>query len=517
MPIALEDLTIEDKTFLTKCANSGVPVDQAFMELENQKNKRGLGTKIGADVGVLPTPGEAPSLVERGIETVGQAAETMAGKPLGDIMRGGAKAITGAVKGAAALQEKGMRAVMPEKIETAVLGTPGEVTVAEELIPEETLKAEGAAEQIGKIGMDLAMFVAPSGLITKGGKILESSKLLASIPTKLQGTAKLLGLGGMEGLSFAGVEAIQKGEVTKDTVNSFLLGAAMPFAGAGAEKGLAYVDEILKTKVGPAMLKRLIKPAKKEYLFGKDPVKAITEEGIVARSLDDLLTQVKSNKSNVGAEIGGKLKASGKELDMSSAVNSIDDLMKNAIEGGEQTLYNRLADIKRGLTDTFELVNGKIISTGKRPMIVGAEEAHKIKQSLGSASKWTGQAFDAEANQARVNIYRGLNDLIDKTVPGVKALQSRYANLLGAEKSVENRVLSNASKFMPGLKEMFTFGAATMASPALAATGLVAERVLASTAARTKIAQGISPAIKGAVVSPETRAAALGAISELRR
>lgn len=134
-----------------------------------------------------------------------------------------------------------------------------------------------------------------------------------------------------------------------------------------------------------------------------------------------------------------------KTLDVTSKIlDPIKAAKAQAVRSGDKTLFARLTDLEEGLTkefgDDFAVVGDKALS-GMSP-----KDVQQLKINIGKDTRWTGQAFDNDINKVRVAIYRGLNDAIETVAPGTKALNSRYAGLLTAEKALErsNRALQRA-------------------------------------------------------------------------
>jgi len=332
--------------------------------------------------------------------------------------------------------------------------------------------------RLAKTGAEIARGI---GLGRKGAKF--GANLL-------EGGAKLGARAGAEALSTGAVTAAQTGGDVKKTLENAALGAAFPLAGAAIGKAVAPVKGFLSSKLPSRFINvSVLKPLEKEFRFGRDPGASVLAEGITANTKDGLFKQIVAKKRELGKLIGEKLgapAAKGKLINIEPAIAKLDEALEVARKSGEPAYYQRLQAIKKGLTDQLEARGGKLASKvltpaerakvttqvsklkaersrmaqggatrkgldqelaaleqklspeyGKKKTFLSPEEAALLKTQIGEATKWTNQAFDNEVNQARVAVYRKLNDLIDLAVPGTKSLNARYAGMLSAEKSLE--------------------------------------------------------------------------------
>lgn len=312
--------------------------------------------------------------------------------------------------------------------------TGANVPTPDASLPTSLTEASTPAQKVGKGVEQVAEFFTPVGLETKiaanVGKVGKMAKFMDKATPVIQDAIKTGTISGIhEGdLKDAGFQAV----------------LALGLGGVGKIAGVAsgVTKEWLSTKLPGRILNSIIKPSGKEFSFGKNPGQAVVNEGITGKSLEDLFSKISEKKTEIGKAIDsemGKINK-GVKIDITPAIAKIDEFISTATNQGEQALVTRLQDIKNGLTKTFKNENGKLITTGDKPLVVNPMEAWKIKQMVGNASKWTGQAFDGEANQARVAVYSVIRDMIEKVAPTTKKLNARYANILTAEKAAERRV-----------------------------------------------------------------------------
>src|SRR5690606_13692197 len=123
----------------------------------------------------------------------------------------------------------------------------------------------------------------------------------------------------------------------------------------------------------------------------------------------------------------------------------------------------------------FSVVEGKLVSGGDKNLVMTPKQADLLKQQIGNDTKWTGQAFDNDINKVRRDLYSLINDAVDEAVgplgevgTRIKELNQRYANMLSAEKALENRIAVEVRNNMISLQDT---GVGTGIGIATVATG----------------------------------------------
>ena len=422
--------------------------------------------------------------------------------------RGLVKSVTGAAKstvlGLANLIGKGTNKLMGSDRYQPVTNKQFEKNASEMgPLAKPFTEAKGAGEKIGKAVGDIGMFFAPGGAVTKGAKAVQGAKVLSQTP-KL---AKVAGFGAKvagEALSAGGVTAIQGGD--KQAVKTAAtIGGAFPIAGKVAEP----VAKFLSQKLAPTFVNRTLRPLAKQFSFGKNPGAGVVGEGLKANTIGTLEQRIISKKQAIGQEIEtilNKPEVANKIIDVAPLLAPIDDAIQQATKRGEQDLINRYLQIKSGLIKEFDLVGDKLVEKGVKNLKLSPAEAQKLKREIGEATRWTGQAFDNDINQVRVALYRGLDDAIDLAAPGIEKLNSRWANMLSAEKAIERIKHQLQSKFLTATEKGIgaTVGLGTAAASGqlnletaiksifFGALGAGGSRLINSAGFNTRIASGLA-------------------------
>lgn len=338
---------------------------------------------------------------------------------------------------------------------------------------------EGMESKVGRIAMRTAPTMALAGLT--GG---------ASIPAQMA-------LGGAS----LGGQALAEGASPTSAALQGTVGAVT----AGVAPKVAAVAKDL----APRVVNSLIKPLAKQFRFGRDPGRGIVNEGITALTRPQLAQQITGKLDELGQAIHQKLvepTVAAKVIDIKPALAEVDRAIAEGAKRGEKALLSRLQDLRQALTHELDPVTGEWSIA--KPTSLSPLNAHQLKRELGDAAKWTGQAFDNEVNQARVAVYRKLNELIDTAAPGTKALQARYADMLTAKSSLERAMTMGGRNNLLSLPDMILGAGGVAGGPvgALAGVGSIAARhLLGSAGGKTIGAQllarfpNLSPALQAAL------------------
>jgi len=293
-------------------------------------------------------------------------------------------------------------------------------------------------------------------------------------------------------------------------------GAALGLAGKGIKKG---VEAIADTGPG-RLINSLIKPAQGEFKFGKNPGKAIADEGIVATSADDLLQKVSTRAEEIGKNIEQSIisqsKTAATQIDMKPLITGpIDEQLK---------VLKKLPTVNASAINTLEGLKQDLLSNyGNTQVELGVWNA---KKEVGNLINWnSNEPFRDEVNKALWKVFEGLKTTLNKSVPGLEQLNGRYSELIAAAKSIERR--SGVAQRANIIGNVGSLGGAALGyqqdGARGAAVGALGMKALGTTVGKTVAAQGVKALSKPAKALVEQiskfgaqeKSAILGAIQSL--
>jgi hypothetical protein len=287
------------------------------------------------------------------------------------------------------------------------------------------------------------------------------------------------------------------------------VGGAIPAAGA-----LSNLARLGAKKTAPAMVNSLIKPLSKQFSYGKDPGRTVSELGITANSLEELTGKISAARQQVGADLQRAAMSlpPTARTSLSQVLQPFNEAIKAAVERNDQALYNRLTQARDGLTSIFTLWEGRIVPVGSRVLDdLTYAEALEVKRKIGDLTKWTGQRTEDETVNGALTRAWGLtkdalDQLADEAEPGTAAklrkLNEQYGDLTSAEIASKYRdVIEKRHNLINlpgkiGLTGSVIAGVATggLSAPVAAAAvaSILADKALSSAAVKTRLAAVLS-------------------------
>jgi hypothetical protein len=367
------------------------------------------------------------------------------------------------------------------------------------------LKPQGGAEKLGFGAEQIAEYVVPA---TKVSKLQTGAGALTKV--------------GGQVASDVAVTAAQTGGETREMRDAAIISALFPAAG----KVVGGVSEFIKSQgkdFAPRLINSLIKPVNKVMSFGKDPGRAIAEEGIIADSFDDLVQKVSQRKGEIGGEIGeltNQATREGKLLDLTDAITPIDEAIQKAKKSPRTnaTLINRLENVKADLITNRNLLG------------VTPDDAFIFKDDVSAITKFTDSLTDDDiVNGALTRVYGRVKGKINNAIGNKKSasgntiekLQEKYGDLTSAEIAAKNRdIIEKRSNVISLPANIVGIGGAILtaistggaAIPALlvGAGGVGLEKALSTPKVKTKVAAWLAKA------TPEEKKALFDAVPALR-
>jgi hypothetical protein len=207
-------------------------------------------------------------------------------------------------------------------------------------------------------------------------------------------------------------------------------------------------SELITRSIPKGIVNRMIRPAAADLKFGKDPAAAILDEGIVGNRLEDIGARVHERLGEVGRQLDAEAKKpvnATKIVDASTSLQPLDTAMREAVKAGDRKLFAKLLEAKTELTTRWRPFrdaqgNYSLRAAGPRNLKMSPFDALQFKRQVGDRVRWTEDPLDGEVNAALGKVYGNLKNATDTAVPGLRELNQRYSNLVGALKAVERRI-----------------------------------------------------------------------------
>lgn len=390
--------------------------------------------------------------------------------------------------------------------------------------------APSVKQSVGS-AIQLGSNLLPIGTAAKG---ITTAAQAAKLP--LAKAIGAIGAGAGTGYAFDAGYQIEQGKTGIPTPGlGTAIGAGIPLAGSAAVKA----TQTAKNQA-PRLINSLIKPLLKDFSYGKNPGAAVAKEGIVANDLEELAQKIGERVKQVGAEtaqiaksLDDKLptatlgKAQGLQLE--NSLKPINDAMQEAAASNNQTLINRLVEVKDALENNLTLttVDGKQVITSASPRKLNNltfTEATNLKTTIGRMTRWTGNPSDDKlVNSTLQKVYRDIKKKIATAAKQVDpelgaqlvAKNERYADLITAESATKYRDKISARQNIISAPIKAGAVAGLLAAPftgglsiptlliGMGAAGL--EKVAASPAVKTRVAAWLASESPGVLANFMTK------------
>jgi hypothetical protein len=362
------------------------------------------------------------------------------------------------------------------------------------------MDAAGAALNVGSL-------LFPVGAAERVGTGV-AARVLPKVAARVVGK---VAAGAAAGTVLDAGQHLEQGKAPLPGLNA-ALGAALPLPGAAKNAIKAGVGKVGEN-LAPRLINSLIKPLSKQFSYGKNPGRAVAQEGIVANSMEDLATKIGEARKSVGArlqtvadQVPGQL-----PLHPQSLLDPFEHAITKAVENNDQTLLNRLNQAKQAITSIFGTdKEGKIVPVGSRLLDnLSYAQAVMLKRKIGDLTKWTGQRTEDETvNGALTRTYGTLKDALNtfasqaapQQAAQLRDLNERYANLTSAEIATKYRDVLQQRQNMINLPGKIGLAASAVAAPftggistVLGAAGsIAADKVLSSPGFKTRAAAALA-------------------------
>ena len=302
------------------------------------------------------------------------------------------------------------------------------------------------------------------------------------------------------------------------------------------------VGSSMAQKAAERVVSSKIKPRNADYLFGKNPERAVVNEGIVAPSIKALHEEIVAKKDEVGrmyepilnspenaskkitvplSDVIGPLDKSFTELAANTETNM--PYMKNLLSKSRDLLMIRdeYGNIVRS-PNIIRNMGGDVVRTDTGDTIgirhfrdMTPTQVNDLKKQIYQITNYAtddtsaGRKSADIANSALRQSANNVKNILNKNVPEIAPINERYADLVGAEKAARHRAR------IVGRSDIFSLSSdiagasmgAAMAHGGVggrflgALAGLIGGEILSGTPARTVGAQIIKQGIEKPVGS----------------
>ena len=352
-----------------------------------------------------PTPSLSDS-----VSAAASSVGSFAGDVLSGIGKGAAKTVYGLARAASD----------PEQFSDEEGKQRARAFQAQHLTPPSDIEPANVGEKIGNAGENVAEFLLPESEVAKGAEATKAAFGGARL-------AKLAALGvrsAGEG-AFSALQEYAKSGGDKDKAKAAGLTQGATSAVLGGVGAAA-------TKLGGRTLANLLRTTQSDFRYGRDPVEAVRNSGIVANSMSDFRAKLATELGETGQIIGNMLDQSpnAQTFDRAKAAQLIRDSAATQAGSLERFGGDGSSVWRMGASLSEEAANSTTL-----------RQLHELKTEIGKQIGWAGESQVENARQeALKEMYGKLNGFIDANAPGVKDVQAHYGGILTAGKAVDKEI-----------------------------------------------------------------------------
>lgn len=378
----------------------------------------------------------------------------------------------------------------------------------------ETMSTLRTAQQGAGVGAELSSWLMGGGGTASAAEQIAKQNVLKALKEATKFGALTGGLGTL-GISLqeqAKEDQFDLGKTAFETGVGTALGGAFGLATGGLLESPRIAQQ-LSEEGAPRIINSLIKPLAKDFAYGKNPGRAVAQEGIIANSLEELQQKISTVRQSTGAQLGEALKqVPTQSISLEDTLVYLDKAASEAVKMNDNSLLNRINSVKMAITDELQNVDGKIVSSGKRDLSnVPLSEVPNLKKLIGEMTRWTTNRTEDElTNKALKQTYGAVKEKMMNAVresspalaDRIEYLSSHYADLITAENATKYRDIINQRQNLIGLsaKEAGLAGAvitaivtggASIPSVVVGLSVAGLDKLLASPAAKTRFAKAL--------------------------
>ena len=294
------------------------------------------------------------------------------------------------------------------------------------------LERQGGVQKGFGIGTDVASFLAPSTAITKAG--LGAQKLVAGTgqASKAQRAGGLGARAGTEGASYAGIAALQEGELNKDVATTGAIAGAFPVAGAG----IRAIKNAGPTKSLGESVGRVVQAKTQRQLnAAKDALENVSLSGV--KTFKELETTLGNNISTIAKEVDSILNKFPERLTPNMFTRRMKSDAGTVSQNFVMKALDDLGTLANSADDAVGAANIKFLKDKANNAGLTLKEINDIARRYGSEFK--SKAFNAVGDpkttvsaQSFENTRKGVKDTLRELLPddATKILDRQMSNLI---------------------------------------------------------------------------------------
>lgn len=388
-----------------------------------------------------------------------QSGLTRAASATGNFILGALKGAGSTIEGLDQLTRKipGIKQVQ----ETFNPRTKEDIEFAKELTT-----AKGTAQKAGKFTEQVAEFVAPVGIIGKLGKGAETLLRGAKLGERAVKLGTLGARAGLEGISAGGVTAVQTGGDLGEAKKTALVGATLPFVGAGLKPVGSLLKRLFKgfgtslSGMSAGQLEAILKDPKTSQQFVKQIDLAGSGNKLLREEANKIVSGVSAIRQNARKAFGEGLEAID-DIPKGKLSEGLESFVKKAgisSKNGNLILKNVEFDSPKNILKAKEIlnkVNDQSDFSGKaiRKLLDDVESA-AYKTTGGEAERLSFNAFINDLSKS-------IRKTISENSPGLNKINSEFSQKMQLVEGIESifgkvnfkneKEVLNVSKKLEGL------------------------------------------------------------------
>lgn len=225
----------------------------------------------------------------------------------------------------------------------------------------------------------------------------------------------------------------QNADLASAPINAF----GGPIVKAGAKVIGAGADAVSKIPnmagdISARIHNMMVRLPTKAYTYGKDPLKVLKDEKIVANTLTDYAQKAQDRLTQRSAELQDAVKNSDKTVDISDIM---DKHINDAVKSAKGSLQDRSA-----ILDKLDYMKSKLAKKYGDLSNIPIQKAVKLYRQLADDFPFSGNTEENIMAKTAHKMYHDIGAAVDVAHPEIADLNQKVSGLIDITKAVNNRV-----------------------------------------------------------------------------